>query len=83
MNNVIFYFGAVIIIVFFIGLAVKRFKEDDEIDLKKHKWIIIIYIILLIMAIIAWRVLDLMVELKITQITNYNKTIEEFSNGKK
>jgi NADH:ubiquinone oxidoreductase subunit 6 (subunit J) len=83
VNNIIFYFGAVIIIVFFIGLAIKRFKEDDKIDLQKHKWIIVTYIILLIMAIIVWRILDLMVELKITQITKYNKTIEEYSNGKK
>ena len=83
MNNVIFYFGSIIIIIFFAGLAIKRFKEDDSIDLKKNKWIIIIYIILLVMAIISWRILDLMVTSKMTQITKYNKTIENFSNGKK
>jgi NADH:ubiquinone oxidoreductase subunit 6 (subunit J) len=83
VNDVIFYFGAIIIIIFFIGLAVKRFKEDDKIDLNKHKWIIITYIFLLVMAIITWRILNLMIESKMTQITNYNKTIEEFSNGKK
>lgn len=83
MSDVIFYFGAIIIIAFFIGLAVIRFKEDDEIDLKKHLWIIIIYIILLIIAIFSWRILNLMIASKMNQITNYNKTIEDFSNGKK
>lgn len=82
MNNIVFYFGSIIIIVFFTGLAIKRFKEDDEIDLKKHKWIVAIYIILLVIAIISWRILDLMVEAKMMQINKYNKTIEEF-NGKK
>ncbi|WP_024789859.1 hypothetical protein [Lebetimonas sp. JH292] len=81
MNNIVFYFGSIIIIVFFIGLAVKRFKEDNEIDLEKHKWIVAIYIILLVIAIISWRILDLMVEAKMMQINKYNKTIEEF-NGK-
>jgi uncharacterized membrane protein YhaH (DUF805 family) len=82
VNNIVFYFGSIIIIVFFAGLAIKRFKEDDEIDLEKHKWIVAIYIILLVMAIISWRILDLMVEAKMMQINKYNKTIEEF-NGKK
>jgi len=83
VNNVIFYFGSIVIIVFFVGLAVKRFKEDDSIDLNKHKWIILIYIVLLVMAIIAWRILDLMIESKMLQITKYNKTIENFNNGQK
>jgi uncharacterized membrane protein YhaH (DUF805 family) len=82
VNNIVFYFGSIIIIVFFTGLAIKRFKEDDKIDLEKHKWIVAIYIILLVMAIISWRILDLMVEAKMMQINKYNKTIEEF-NGKK
>jgi NADH:ubiquinone oxidoreductase subunit 6 (subunit J) len=83
MSNVIFYFGAVLIITFFIGIAIKRFKEDDNIDLNEHKWIIITYLVLLVLAIISWRVLVLMIESKIIQITKHNKTIEKFMYGQK
>ena len=83
MNNVIFYFGAIIITVFYIGIMVKKFKDDDNIDLNEHKWIIIVYIILLVFSIITWRVLNLMIESKMKQINNYNQKIEEFQNGEK
>ena len=83
MSNVIFYFGAIVIIVFYIGIMVKKFKDDDKIDLNKHKWIIIIYIILLVISIITWGVLVSMIDEQINKITNYNKNIEEFEYGKK
>jgi len=83
VNNVIFYFGAIIITVFYIGIMVKKFKDDDNIDLNEHKWIIIVYIILLVFSIITWRVLNLMIESKMKQINNYNQKIEEFQNGEK
>jgi NADH:ubiquinone oxidoreductase subunit 6 (subunit J) len=83
VNDIIFYFGDIVIIAFFVLLVIKRFKEDDEIDLEKHKWIIITYIILLVMAIITWRVIDLLIQSGIKEILNHNKIIEEFSNGKK
>jgi NADH:ubiquinone oxidoreductase subunit 6 (subunit J) len=83
VNDIVFYFGDVIIIAAFVLLVTKRFKEDDEIDLQKHKWIILTYIILLVMAIITWRIIEQMIEIRINQIINYNKTIEEYSNGKK
>jgi NADH:ubiquinone oxidoreductase subunit 6 (subunit J) len=80
MNDIIFYLGAIIIIVFFVGLLIKKFKEDDEIDLKKHKWIIITYVILLIMAILSWRILNLMIKKPMTQISDYTKSIEIINN---
>jgi len=83
VSNVIFYFGAIVIIVFYIGIMVKKFKDDDKIDLNKHKWIIIIYIILLVISIITWGVLVSMIDEQINKITNYNKNIEEFEYGKK
>ena len=69
--------------IFYIGIMVKKFKDDDKIDLNKHKWIIVIYIVLLVISIITWGVLVSMIDKQITKITNYNKNMEEFEYGKK
>jgi heme/copper-type cytochrome/quinol oxidase subunit 2 len=82
VSDTIFYFGSVVIIVFFVGLLVKKFKEDDEIDLEKHKWIIVTYIILMVMAILSWRILNLMIEEQMLQLSNYNKAMEIINNEK-
>lgn len=80
MNNLIFYFGAILIIVFFVSVIITRFK-DNEIDLKEHLWIILIYILIMVLAIIAWRVIELLLISNISQIHNYNTIIEKYSNG--
>jgi len=69
--------------MFYICIVMKRFQNDDNIDLDEHKWIIIVYILLLVFSIITWRVLSLMIESKIKQINNYNQKIEELEYGKK
>jgi len=80
VNNLIFYFGAILIIVFFVSVIITRFK-DNEIDLKEHLWIILIYILIMVLAIIAWRVIELLLISNISQIHNYNTIIEKYSNG--
>lgn len=80
MNDLIFYFGSVLIIAFFIGVVINRFKDND-ISLKEHFWIIIIYIFLMVLAIIVWRVIELLLTSNIARINNYNSLIEKLGNG--
>ena len=80
MSNLIFYFGSIVIISLFIFIVFIRFK-DDKIDLKKHLWLIAIYIFLLILAIIVWRVIQLLLTSNINSIQNYNSILESYSNG--
>jgi len=81
VNDVIFYFGSIIIIFAFVWLVFIRFKEDDEINLKEHLWLIVLYIILLITAIIAWRVIYLIIISNSQKIINYNNLIQRVNNG--
>ncbi|WP_041361663.1 hypothetical protein [Nautilia profundicola] len=81
MTNIIFYFGSVIIIFAFIGLLILKFKDEDNIDLNKHKWIIILYILLLISAIITWRIIYLLLISSTQEIINYNQNIQRVING--
>ena len=80
MNDMIFYFGAFLIIAFFVLVIITRFKDND-IDLKEHFWIILLYIVIMVLAIIAWRVIELLLTSNISNIKNYNSLIEEFNNG--
>ncbi len=80
MNNLIFYFGAILIIVFFTYVIIIRFKDND-INLKEHFWIIILYILIMVLAIIAWRVIELLLISNISHINNYNSLIEKYRNG--
>ena len=81
MSDIIFYFGSTIIVSLFIYLSIIKFKDYKEIDLKEHKWIIITYILLLVLAIIAWRVIFLIIEVNFYQSLKYEKTIEDIING--
>ncbi len=80
-NNIIFYFGSVIIILFFIYLAYIKFKDFPEIDLSEHKWIILLYIFLLILAIIAWRIVYLLIKANFFEVVKYNQIIQRVTNG--
>ncbi len=80
MSDLIFYFGALLIIAFFIYVIINRFKDND-INLKEHLWIILIYILIMVLAIIAWRVIQLLLTSNISHINNYNTLIEKMSNG--
>jgi len=81
VNDVIFYFGNIIIIALFIWLFILRFKDVDNIELSKHLWIIILYTILLVLSIITWRIIYLIIISNIKGINNYNIVIESTLNG--
>ena len=81
MSDIIFYFGSTIIVSFFIFLSIIKFKDYKEIDLREHKWIIITYILLLVLAIIAWRVIFLIIEVNFYQSLKYEINIEDIING--
>ena len=81
MIDIIFYFGTIIIIGLYIYLVIQRFKEEDEIDLKNHFWIIVVYIILVIISIITWRVIYLLLISSTDLMINYNANIENLLNG--
>ena len=81
MSDIIFYFGSIVIIFAFIGLVTKKFKDEDNIDLNEHKWIILLYIVLLVFAIITWRVIYLLLISNIQEMINYNQNIQSVING--
>jgi len=81
MTDIIFYFGSVVIISGFIALLIKKFKDEDNIDLKAHKWIILLYILLLIGAIVTWRVVYLLLVSNTQEIIKYNQNIQRVING--
>jgi len=81
MTDIIFYFGAVIIIAAFVGLLIIKFKDENSIDLNRHKWIILLYVVLLIVAIIIWRIVYLLIISNTNEIINHNRQIESFING--
>ena len=81
MTDIIFYFGSIIIIGVYIYLVIERFKEEDKIDLKEHFWIIVVYIFLVIISIIAWRIMYLVLISSTNLLINYNTTIENLING--
>ena len=80
MTDIIFYFGVVVIIGWYIYLVVQRFKKEDKIDFKKHFWIIVIYIVLLIVNIITWRIIYLLLISSTGMMINYNTNIESLIN---
>jgi uncharacterized membrane protein YhaH (DUF805 family) len=81
MTDIIFYFGSIVIIFAFIGLVAKKFKDEDNIDLNEHKWIILLYIVLLVFAIITWRVIYLFLISSTQEMINYNQNIQRVING--
>ena len=81
MNDIIFYFGSIIIIGIFIWFLFIKFKNEDEINLKEHFWIIILYILLIVTAIITWRVIYLIIISNSQKIINYNNLIQRVNNG--
>ncbi len=50
----LFYIGAGIIILFYIGVVLGRFK-DEQFDFSEHKWIALTYILLMVATIVLWR----------------------------
>jgi len=81
MTDIIFYFGVIVIIGWYVHLVVQRFKEEDTIDLKEHFWIIVVYIVLIIVSIIVWRIIYLLLISSTDFIINYNTQIENLIDG--
>jgi len=81
MTDIIFYFGTVIIILAFIGIVTVRFKDEDNIDLNRHKWIIMLYIVLLVAAIITWRITYLLLISSTQEMIDYNLNIQRAIDG--
>ena len=81
MNDIIYQFGNILIIALFSYLAYIKFKDFNEIDLREHKWIIFIYILLLVLTIIVWRIIYLIIETNFSEAIQYNNTIKSVENG--
>ena len=80
-REVIFYLGSVIVIGIFIYFVWVRFKEQEQIDLKEHKWIITLYIAMLVLFIIIWRVMFLYFETFTEKTIKQQQTYEKILNG--
>jgi len=81
VNDIIYQFGNILIIALFSYLAYIKFKDFNEIDLREHKWIIFIYILLLVLTIIVWRIIYLIIETNFSEAIQYNNTIKSVENG--
>ena len=86
MNNaIIFYLGTLIIILIFISFVYSVIKNDetiaeDRFNLNEHKKFIILSIILLIGAIIAWRILFLTIFYGSVSFENNTQQILQIQN---
>ena len=80
-SDIILYFGDIVIVSLFIYLNYVKFKDFEEIDLNKHKWIILLYIFLLIFAIIIWRIVFLLIQVNFFRMMEYNQIIQRAING--
>jgi len=53
--DIVYYFGVIALTFAVIMIMIQKFVEYEEIDLNEHFMMIVIYIILLIFAIILWK----------------------------
>ena len=53
--DIVYYFGVFALIGAVIAIMVEKFREHERIDLDNHITMIVIYLILLVFAIILWR----------------------------
>jgi len=81
MTDIIFYFGEIIIIAAFVTISFLKFKEEYVINLQKHKWIILLYLGLMILAIITWRIIYLLLTSSAQHMIDYNNLIQRDING--
>jgi hypothetical protein len=65
----------------FVWLFMLRFKDEDKIDLNEHKWIIILYLVLMILAIATWRVVYLLIVVNFEHIISINTLTQSYING--
>ncbi len=81
MNEILYMVGNILIISLFVYLIYIEFKEYEEINFHESKWIILLYIILLILAIIVWRVIYFIITSNFSFIIKYNQIIQRVTNG--
>ncbi len=81
MNDKIFYLGSLVLIGGFVILIYVRFKKDDNIDIKKHWFIILIYTLFLITSIVLWRYITITISKHTISIHKYNNSIQKIING--
>jgi len=72
----IYYTGIFFIIFAFVYLLYFHFRNDENIDLKKHLGIITIYTLLLITAIYIWGIITDFINTLLTEIEIYRKITE-------
>ncbi len=80
-SKILLYFGDIVIISWIIYLLVERFKDEDNINLSEHKWIIFLYILIMLSTLFTWKIIY---ELIITSISNnltYDQIIQSIFNG--
>ena len=80
-RELIFYLGSVIVVGIFVYFVWVRFKEQEQIDLKEHKWIILLYIVMLVLFIIIWRIMFLYFETFTEKTLQKQQIYEEMLNG--
>jgi len=80
VNNIeIVYYLGVFGIIFIEGyLLFIKFAEYDEINLKEHIWMILMYIILLIVLVIVWRLMFNFIFHLQDMINSNNASIEDY-----
>jgi uncharacterized membrane protein YeiB len=81
MTDLIFYFGSILIIFAFTGLVSIKFRNEDSINLSKHSWILFVYILLMILGIITWRIIYLLLISSTQSAIEYNNLIQSSING--
>ena len=80
-SEILFYIGSILIISVFVFVLIGKFKDDTDIDLKEHKFLILTYILLMIAGLVAWRKLYLIIITNTYGISKYNNVIQELLNG--
>jgi hypothetical protein len=53
--DIVYYLGVLGLMSAVIAIMVEKFREYEEIDLDNHITMIVIYLVLLVFAIILWR----------------------------
>ena len=81
MDDIIFFFGSLIITAAFIWIVYLKFKDVEVIDFKEHKWYIIISTTLMLLAIYMWRVMYLIMINNFNNAMSTQKILETLSNG--
>ncbi|MEO1924108.1 MAG: hypothetical protein ABGX25_06320 [Nautiliaceae bacterium] len=81
MDDIIFFFGSLIIIAAFIWIVYLKFKDVEVIDFKEHKWYIIISTTLMLLSIYMWRIMYLIMINNFNNAMSTQKILETLSNG--